>query len=134
MWLLVLQLSLPLTPEQVEAVRKIINQAREAASDQQPTPASPPKFAPLDGGQAGGGVPPIGDKSFTGGGNPDAISDGAARAPRLPNPKRCLCGPECPYCTGDCTTCDCIYEPLPKPGPGRVRWERLRERRLRSRF
>ena len=134
MWLLLLQISLPLTPEQVEAARQLISNAREAASENQPSPASPPKFAPSSGSEAGGGVPPIGDKSFTGGGSPDAIGDGIARAPRLPNPKRCLCDPSCPHCSGDCTTCDCIFEPLPKPGPGRIQWVRIRIQAWRSRF
>jgi hypothetical protein len=33
--------------------------------------------------------------------------------------KECLCTPECPYCTGKCKQCFCIYEPLPDPGPGK---------------
>ena len=132
--LLLFQLPIELTPEQIEAARRLINNAREAASDQAPKPSPPPKFAPASNGEAGRDLPFISDKSFTGGGSPDAIADGVARSPELPNPKRCLCGPECPYCSGDCTTCDCIYEPLPKPGPGAVRWERLRVHRLRSRF
>ena len=33
--------------------------------------------------------------------------------------KRCLCTSECPYCDGKCNPCDCIYEPLPPPGPGK---------------
>ena len=70
---------------------------RRSAAD-----ASATKVAPPDGGQQE--EVSYGDKSFTGGGNPDAISDGAARAPTA-KPKRCLWGPECPYCTGDCTTC-----------------------------
>ena len=133
---LLFQLPIEITPEQAAAARQLISNAREAASESQASPAQPPKFAPSSGSEAGGGVPPISDKSFTGGGNSSSFNDGVARAPKLPNPKRCLCGPECPYCSGDCTTCDCLFQPLPKPGPGRIRWMRIRVSReiLRSRF
>lgn len=53
---------------------------------------------------------------------------------REQNQKRCLCGPECPYCSGSCSTCDCIYKPLPPPGPGKIKWVRIRIQALRSRF
>lgn len=134
--LLLFQLPIELTPEQIEAVRRLLNNAREAASDQTPKSSPPPKFAPLsnDGGKSG--VAPIGDKSFTAGRSDSAGGEGITRSPPMRNQKRCLCGPECPYCSGDCSTCDCIYEPLPPPGPGRIRWQRLRASKgvLRSRF
>ena len=129
-----LQLQIELTPEQVAAARQLISNAREAASDNQTTPASPPRFAPIGGGDSPRGVPPIGDKSFAAGGSNSGSSEGVSHAPPMRNQKRCLCGPECPYCTGDCSTCDCIYQPLPKPGPGKIQWVRIRIQALRLRF
>ena len=135
---LLFQLPIELTPEQIEAARRLLNNAREAASDQAPKPPPPPKFAPLSNDGGKDGVGPIGDKSFTAGaGRSDgAGGEGLANAPPMRNQKRCLCGPECPYCSGSCSTCDCIYEPLPPPGPGRIKWVRLRGDRKpwRSRF
>lgn len=134
---LLFQLQIELTPEQVEAVRRLLNNAREAASDQSPRPAPPPpKFAPLSNDGGKGGVAPIGDKSFTAGRSDSAVGEGLTHAPPMRNQKRCLCGPECPYCSGDCSTCDCIYEPLPPPGPGEIKWQKLRTNRriMRSRF
>ena len=131
---LLFQLPIELTPEQVAAARQLISNAREAASDNQPTSASPPKFATIGGGDSTGGVPPIGDKSFTAGGPSSSSGKGVSHAPLMRNQKRCVCGPECPYCTGDCTTCDCIYQPLPRPGPGKIQWVRIRIQALRLRF
>ena len=133
---LLFQLPIELTPEQVEAVRRLLNNAREAASDQAPKPAPPPNFAPLSNDGGKGGVAPIGDKSFTGGRSDSGGSESVTNAPPMRNQKRCLCGPECPYCSGDCSTCTCIYEPLPPPGPGKIKWMRLRGDRKawRSRF
>lgn len=129
-----LQLQIELTPEQVAAARQLISNAKEAASDNQPTPASPPKFAPIGGGDSPGGVPPIGDKSYTGGGSDSGIGEGVTRSPAMRNQKRCLCGPECSHCSGDCSTCNCLFRPLPKPGPGKIQWVRIRVQALRLRF
>ena len=85
-----------------------------------------------DGGK--GGVAPIGDQSFTAGRSDSSSVEGVTRSPAMRNQKRCLCGPECPYCSGSCSICDCIYKPLPPPGPGKIQWVRIRIQALRSRF
>ena len=116
-WVFLLLAIPELTPEQAEAVRKIINDILQAADDAAPSSAMPPRFAPIGGTDPSGGVPPISDKSFTGGKNAETPSDGITRSPKANSQKRCLCGPESP-CGGKCDPCNCLFNKLPKPGPG----------------
>lgn len=116
-WLFLLLAVPDLTPEQVEAVQKIISNIQDAINTPAPTPSSPPKFATLSSTDQPAGVPPIGDKSFTGGGNSESIGDGITNSPKMPSQKRCLCGPEC-GCGGNCDPCTCLFNKLPEPGPG----------------
>ena len=116
-WVLLLLAVPDLTPEQVEAVQKIISNIQEAINSQAPAPSAPPRFAPLGSTDSPAGVPPIGDKSFTGGGNADSIADGVVKSPKANSQKRCLCGPEC-GCGGNCDPCTCLFNKLPEPGPG----------------
>lgn len=116
-WIFLLLTIPDLTPEQAEAIRKIINDILTAADGTAPTPVMPPKFAPIGSNDSPASVPAIGDKSFTGGGNAEPIGDGITRSPKLPSQKRCLCGPEC-SCGGNCDPCHCLFNKLPEPGPG----------------
>jgi len=116
-WMFFLLAVPDLTPEQVEAVRKLISNIEDVIKTQAPTPSSQPKFAPISSDYSPAGVPPIGDKSFTGGGNSDSIVDNITNSPKMPSQKRCLCGPEC-RCGGNCDPCTCLFNKLPEPGPG----------------
>ena len=116
-WIFLLLAVPQLTPEQAEAARKLISDILQAADEAAPGPARPPKFAPLGSTDSPAGVPPIGDKSFTGGGNAEPIPDGVVNSPKANSQKRCLCGPEC-GCGGNCDPCTCLFNKLPEPGPG----------------
>ena len=116
-WFLLLLAAPDLTPEQVESVQKIISNIQEAMKGQEPESSAPPMFAPLGSPDSPAGVPPIGDKSFTGGGNAQPIPNGVVNSPKANSQKRCLCGPEC-SCGGHCDPCTCLFNKLPEPGPG----------------
>ena len=103
-----------LTPEQAEAVRKIISEILKAADDAMPETPPPPTFAPTQEDRQAGNVLPW---SPEGGADPTMESPENGNLPKLPSPKRCLCGPEC-GCGGDCDPCPCLFNKLPKPGPG----------------
>ena len=120
-----------LTPQEIGELKARIANRLENIGDayENPQMVLPPAFAPIVYGESFGGVPPIGDKSYTGGGSDGIASEGATRPPRFESQKRCLCGPECQRCSGDCHSCDCIFEPLPPPGPGPIKWQTLKTQR-----
>ena len=97
------------------AIKRWIENTADSIKQDRSNPAEPPAFAPTQEDREGGNVLPWSPEPDA---TPELDSDGIPRPPAMPGQKSCLCGPECPYCNGDCDPCNCLFCRLPAPGPG----------------